>query len=113
MRSNKKIGVHKAIAAIAIAAALGGCASWQTVDKTQGTVGGAAGGALVGALVGGPIGAVIGGIGGAFVGNETTGYERSPATTSPAPAAVPAPPPSQGAVTSPLRTETQPAQTAV
>jgi hypothetical protein len=63
--------------------ALGGCASWQTVDKTQGTVGGAAGGAIAGALVGGPIGAVIGGIGGAFVGHETTGSE-STATTTPA-----------------------------
>jgi hypothetical protein len=109
----RAITAGKTIAVIMMTIALGGCANWQTVDKTQGTAGGAAGGALVGALVGGPIGAVIGGIGGAFVGNETTGYERTPATTASAPAAVPASTPPQGAVTTPLRTETQPAQTAV
>ncbi len=69
---------------IAIAAVLGGCSSWQTVDKTQGAMAGAASGAVAGALVGGPIGAVVGGIGGAFVGHETTGYEGTATPATPA-----------------------------
>src|SRR4029453_2032904 len=73
-------GTGSAVAAIAIAVALGGCAGWQNVDPTQGAMAGAAGGALAGALVGGPIGAVIGGIGGAFVGHETTGYPTETTT---------------------------------
>ena len=79
----RSIAADKTIAVIMVTITLGGCASWQTVDKPQGAVGGAAGGAIAGALVGGPIGAVIGGIGGAFVGYETTGYERTPATAPP------------------------------
>ena len=82
----RSIAADKTIAVIMVTITLGGCASWQTVDKPQGAAGGAAGGAIAGALVGGPIGAVIGGIGGAFVGYETTGYERTPATVSPTPA---------------------------
>src|SRR5215470_17562595 len=113
-QSMRAIAARKTIAVVMMTIALGGCASWQTVDKQQGALGGAASGALAGALVGGPIGAVIGGVGGAFVGYETTGYERTPATASAAPAAtpaaVPAPPPPQGVVTTPLRTETSPAQ---
>jgi len=73
-------GKARLVAAIAVAAALAGCASWQTAEKPQGAVAGAAGGAVAGAVVGGPIGAIIGGIGGAFVGYETTGYEGTAPT---------------------------------
>jgi hypothetical protein len=98
----RAIAASKPIAVITMTIALGGCASWQTVDKPQGAVGGAAGGAIAGALVGGPIGAVIGGIGGAFVGFETTGYERTPATTA-----------SSTVTTSPSPTQSASTQTAV
>jgi murein L,D-transpeptidase YcbB/YkuD len=59
--------------AIAVFAMLGGCASWHSLDKPEGTAAGAVGGAVAGAVVAGPVGAVVGGIGGAYVGNETTG----------------------------------------
>jgi hypothetical protein len=94
----RAIATSRPIAVITMAIALGGCASWQTVDKPQGAVGGAAGGAIAGALVGGPIGAVIGGIGGAFVGYETTGYEHTPATTASSTATT-SPSPAQSAST--------------
>jgi hypothetical protein len=64
-------------AAVAGAALVGGCSSWQTADRTEGTVVGAGGGAVAGAVVGGPVGAVVGGIGGGYVGYETTGYKRT------------------------------------
>jgi len=86
----KSIHALDKLVVIAMAAALGGCSSWQTVDKTQGAMAGAASGALAGALVGGPIGAVVGGIGGAFVGHETTGYEGTATPATPAAAATPA-----------------------
>jgi len=63
----------KAVAAIAVITALGGCAAWHETDRPVGTAAGAAGGAVAGAMVGGPIGAVVGGVGGAYVGHETTG----------------------------------------
>ena len=67
--------MHAARTATAIVglAMLGGCASWYSLDKTEGTAAGAVGGAVAGAVVAGPIGAVVGGVGGAYVGNETTG----------------------------------------
>ncbi len=68
--------IPKHLAVLAILAAVGGCSTWQGMDKTEGTVTGAAGGAVAGAVVAGPIGAVAGGVGGAYVGNETTGNER-------------------------------------
>jgi len=86
----KSIHALDKLVVIAMAAALGGCSSWQTVDKTEGAMAGAASGALAGALVGGPIGAVVGGIGGAFVGHETTGYEGTATPATPAAAATPA-----------------------
>lgn len=86
----KSIHALDKLVVIAMAAALGGCSSWQTVDKTQGAMAGAASGALAGALVGGPIGAVVGGIGGAFVGHETTGYEGTATPATPDAAATPA-----------------------
>jgi putative peptidoglycan binding protein len=88
----KSIHALDKLVVIAMAAALGGCSSWQTVDKTQGAMAGAASGALAGALVGGPIGAVVGGIGGAFVGHETTGYEGTATPATPATAAAAATP---------------------
>ncbi len=77
----ESIDTSRAIAAIAIAVVLGGCSSWQTADKKEGTVAGAAGGAVAGAVVGGPVGAVVGGVGGAYVGHETTGYNQSRTST--------------------------------
>ena len=59
--------------AIVVFGMLGGCASWHSLDKPEGTAAGAVGGAVAGAVVAGPVGAVVGGIGGAYVGNETTG----------------------------------------
>lgn len=88
----KSIDTSKTVAAIAIAGVLGGCSSWQTVDKKEGTVAGAAGGAVAGAVVGGPVGAVVGGVGGAYVGHETTGYNRSGTTTERAETAPTMPP---------------------
>jgi hypothetical protein len=71
----KTIHAGNTLAALAIAAALGGCASWDRMDRTEGTVVGGAGGAVAGAVVGGPVGAVVGGVGGAYVGHETTGHQ--------------------------------------
>lgn len=62
---------------IGVAALLGACSQWQTMDQTSGAVAGAASGAVAGAVVGGPVGAVIGGVGGAYAGYGTTGYSRS------------------------------------
>jgi len=77
----KSLNIAKSVTAIAILATFGGCSSWQGMDKTQGTVAGAAGGAVAGAVVGGPVGAVVGGVGGAYVGNETTGNQRTASST--------------------------------
>jgi len=76
----KSIHATKSMAAVAIAAVLGGCSSWDRMDRTEGTVAGAGGGAVAGAVVAGPVGAVVGGVGGAYVGHETTGKERTVAT---------------------------------
>jgi Putative peptidoglycan binding domain len=64
----------KTLVALAVAAALGGCASWDRMDRTEGTAVGGVGGAVAGAVVAGPVGAVVGGVGGAIVGHETTGH---------------------------------------
>ena len=76
----KSIQTGKGAVAIAVAALLGGCSQWQTMDQTSGAVAGAASGAVAGAVVGGPVGAVVGGVGGAYAGYGTTGYS-SAATT--------------------------------
>jgi phage tail tape-measure protein len=56
--------------AVALAVALGGCASWHRMDEPEkGTTVGAAGGAVTGAIVGGPVGAVVGAGVGAYAGN--------------------------------------------
>ena len=81
----QSIPALKPLAAIVIATALGGCASWESMNRKEGTVAGAAGGAVAGAVVAGPPGAVAGGVGGAFVGHETTGKDRQVATASPTP----------------------------
>ena len=60
----KRLNIPKRAIAFAILVALGGCSSWQGMDKTQGTV--------------------VGGAGGAYVGNETTG-KRSVASATPPP----------------------------
>lgn len=78
----KAIQTGRAVAAIAIAAALGACSSWERMDKTEGTAAGAAGGAVAGAVVGGPVGAVVGGVGGAYVGHETAGKDQVATTHS-------------------------------
>lgn len=81
----KLICTAKAVAALAIATVLGGCASWDRMDRTEGTAAGAVGGAVAGAVVAGPVGAVVGGVGGAYVGHETTGNERTVTTRTMAP----------------------------
>ena len=68
-----KMHAARTATAIAVFAMLGGCASWQSLDKPEGTAAGAVGGAVAGAVVAGPVGAVVGGVGGAYVGHETTG----------------------------------------
>ena len=87
----KSTQTGRTVVAIAIAAALGGCSSWHSMDRKEGTVAGAAGGAAAGAVVAGPVGAVVGGVGGAYVGHETTG-DRA-ATTSERPVSTRTAPP--------------------
>ena len=72
----------KTLAAIAVAAVLGGCAAWHETDRPVGTAAGAVGGAVAGAAVAGPVGAVAGGVGGAYVGHETTGKAPTTASTT-------------------------------
>jgi peptidoglycan hydrolase-like protein with peptidoglycan-binding domain len=61
--------------AIALALALGGCSTWQNMDRSEkGTAVGATGGAIVGAAVGGPVGAAVG----AGVGGYAGHYETQP-----------------------------------
>jgi hypothetical protein len=51
--------------------AIGGCATWNEMDRAeQGTAVGATGGALVGGIVGGPIGAAAGAGAGGYVGHH-------------------------------------------
>jgi len=78
----KSILAGKTLTAIAVAAALGGCSSWHSMDRTEGTAVGAAGGAVAGAVVAGPVGAVVGGVGGAYAGHETTGKGGTVTTTT-------------------------------
>jgi peptidoglycan hydrolase-like protein with peptidoglycan-binding domain len=78
----KAMQATKTIAAIAVAAAIGGCSSWHSMDRTEGTAVGAAGGAVAGAVVAGPVGAVVGGVGGAYAGHETTGKTGTSTTTT-------------------------------
>jgi hypothetical protein len=60
------------VAALAVLAMLGGCATWNHMDRQEkGTATGATGGALVGAAVGGPVGAAVG----AVAGGDTGHYE--------------------------------------
>jgi len=70
------LNVAKSITALAIIAALGGCSTWHSMDKTEGTALGAAGGAVAGAVVAGPVGAVVGGVGGAYTGHEVAGKDQ-------------------------------------
>jgi hypothetical protein len=72
----------KAAVAIAVALTFGGCASWHSMDKSEGTAVGAAGGAVAGAVVAGPVGAVVGGVGGAYAGHETTGKTGTSSTAT-------------------------------
>jgi peptidoglycan hydrolase-like protein with peptidoglycan-binding domain len=61
--------------AVALALALGGCSTWQNMDRSEkGTAVGATGGAIVGAAVGGPVGAAVG----AGVGGYAGHYETQP-----------------------------------
>ena len=73
----KSMHAGKTVMAIAAITALAGCASWDRMDRTEGTAAGGVGGAVAGAVVAGPVGAVVGGVGGAYVGHETTGKERT------------------------------------
>jgi hypothetical protein len=68
----------RATAAIAFASLVGGCSTWDRMDKQeQGMAIGGASGAVVGAAVGGPVGAVIGAGAGGYVGHEGVGPDRS------------------------------------
>jgi len=78
----KPIQAATSVAVFAVATAFGGCSTWHSMDKTEGTAAGAAGGAVAGAVVGGPVGAVVGGVGGAYVGHETAGKTPPGAHTS-------------------------------
>jgi hypothetical protein len=61
--------------AVALAALLGACSTWNSMDRQEkGTAVGAGGGAVVGAAVGGPIGAAVG----AGVGGYAGHYETQP-----------------------------------
>ena len=58
---------HEIMAGVVVAAILlGGCATWNEMDRSErGLAVGATGGAVVGGVVGGPIGAAVGaGLGG-------------------------------------------------
>jgi len=83
----ESMNVTKNIAAFAISAALAGCSTWHSMDKTEGAVAGGAGGAVAGAVVAGPVGAVVGGVGGAYAGHEVAGKDRPAATASSSPPA--------------------------
>jgi hypothetical protein len=76
------LNVAKSITALAIIAALGGCSTWHSMDKTEGTALGAGGGAVAGAVVAGPVGAVVGGVGGAYAGHEVAGKDQARSSTS-------------------------------
>jgi Putative peptidoglycan binding domain len=72
----KSSDIAKSITAFAIVAAVAGCSTWHTMDKTEGTALGGAGGAVAGAVVAGPVGAVVGGVGGAYAGHEVAGKDQ-------------------------------------
>ncbi len=73
----KSSDIAKSMTAFAIVAAVAGCSTWHSMDKTEGTALGAGGGAIAGAVVAGPVGAVVGGVGGAYAGHEVAGKEQS------------------------------------
>ncbi len=73
----KSSDIAKSMTAFAIVAAVAGCSTWHSMDKTEGTALGAGGGAVAGAVVAGPVGAVVGGVGGAYAGHEVAGKEQS------------------------------------
>src|SRR6266404_2934986 len=73
----KSLNVAKSMTAFAVLAALAGCSTWHSMDKTEGTVGGGVGGAVAGAVGAGPVGAGVGGVAGAYVGNETAGKTQT------------------------------------
>jgi len=75
--SMKSSDIGKSMTAFAIVAAVAGCSTWHSMDKTEGTALGAGGGAIAGAVVAGPVGAVVGGVGGAYAGHEVAGKEQS------------------------------------
>lgn len=76
------LNVAKSITALAVVAALGGCSTWHSMDKTEGTALGAGGGAVAGAVVAGPVGAVVGGVGGAYAGHEVAGKDQGRSSAS-------------------------------
>ena len=70
----RSYGIYRSVA-IALAIALGGCSTWNNMDRSEkGTAVGATGGAIVGAAVGGPVGAAVG----AGVGGYAGHYETKP-----------------------------------
>ena len=73
----KSLSITRDVTALAVVAALAGCSTWHSMDKTEGTALGAGGGAVAGAVVAGPVGAVVGGVGGAYAGHEVAGEPTS------------------------------------
>jgi phage tail tape-measure protein len=77
--------------ALMFASLITGCATWESMDRSEkGTAVGATGGAVVGAAVGGPVGAAVGaGVGGYtghyeandIAGNSTRSASALPATS--------------------------------
>lgn len=84
MDSSKVIGY---VGALVLVSAFAGCATWESMDRSEkGTAVGATGGAVVGAALGGPVGAAVGaGVGGYtghYEANEVAGNGTRSASTS-------------------------------
>jgi hypothetical protein len=75
--------------AAALAVSLGGCATWNDMNRSEkGTAVGATGGAVVGAAVGGPVGAAVGaGIGGYTGHHQGFGESNAAGSANAAPQA--------------------------
>jgi len=68
------IKIVRAGVALALVSLVAGCATWDSMNRSEkGTAVGATGGAVVGAAVGGPVGAAVG----AGVGGYTGHYEAN------------------------------------
>jgi hypothetical protein len=70
------------MSAVALAASLAGCATWDQMDRSEkGTAVGATGGAVAGAAVAGPVGAAVGAGVGAYAGHHQGSEPPAPTAT--------------------------------